>query len=275
VRPYYKIANASREDIYRDKVKYVRRWPERDYKLNNYHVIDRYEMGGRKYIEILMTLDWRVYSDSRGQKTGDSTVSITLDITGGQYLITALRSAKIRHNIPDRSSQRTFGGSDEKTVTINDNGVRIEIEYPRVVQAGEMFTLTARMTNRVGRIAKQGGLTLSFPDMMRLSGSIRRGNFNSVQGYSYPDQIFSNVTHSKMMAEYFMVEGWHKHKWRRGSTKYFTVSLRAPQNIAQLHVNARGILWIRNKHDTRPAPGSSLTRDQQGFAVRQFTINIQ
>ncbi len=277
VRPYYSIANADREDVYRDKVRYAKRWPQRNYWLKDYHVIDRYSMGGRDYIEVLMTLGWRVYSSKRGEKSGDSTVSMTLDVTGEHRLITALRSVKMHHNIPDRTFRSSSHDhkEDQRSLRIQDDGVAIEVRYPGVVHVGKVFTLTARMTNRSGRTARQGGLTLSFPDMTRLSGTVKRGTFYSVQGYSYPDLIYSNITHGKIVAEYFMVEGWHKYRWHRGETKSFTVALRAPEKISQLRINVRGILWIRNKYDTRQAPRNALVRDQQGFNVRQFVINVR
>ena len=41
-----------------------------------------------------------------------------------------------------------------------------------------------------------------------------------------------------------------------------------------MSVNLRGVLWIKNKHDIKEIPLDSSIKDQQGFAVKQFSIDI-
>ena len=59
------------------------------------------------------------------------------------------------------------------------------------------------------------------------------------------------------------------------TTNFFSIELTAPDGIDELKVNLRGILWIRNKNNTRKIPLSSYLYDQQGYAVKQFSIKIQ
>ncbi len=163
----------------------------------------------------------------------------------------------------------------EKHIYFNENGINIDVTYPSFVRAGEYFTINAEMTNRAYRKAKQGGLTLSFPDMIHIPGEALSSNFSSLKGYSYPDKIYNNTTHRNMTTKYFMVEGWQSRPWYRGETKYFSVKLKAPKNLNSLRVNVRGILWIRNHRDSRAIPTSSMIYDQQGFPVKQFEIKIK
>ena len=100
-------------------------------------------------------------------------------------------------------------------------------------------------------------------------------NFSTVDGYSYPQKIYNKQARKGLPAKYYMVEGWQKSTWRDGATKHFTIQLTAPDNLNELRVNLRGVLWIRNKHDIREIPSDSYLYDQQGFAVKQFTIEVK
>ena len=162
----------------------------------------------------------------------------------------------------------------DKRVTFRENGISIYLSYPASVVAGEKFRITASMTNYNSR-AKQGGLTLSFPDIESLPGRVIYSNFPKINGYSYPQRIYNRNLHRAIPAKYFMVEGWSDRVWRYGEGKNFTIELKAPYNLYELKVNLRGILWIRGKHDTRKIPSYSDIYDQQGFPVKQFAIKIR
>jgi hypothetical protein len=274
VHPYFSIPYARHADIVRDKQRYYRKWPYREYTLTQMTPIDHYTRNGREYDEVIIKMKWIVSSPARGERTGVSVLNLTLVHTGGSYKITGIREATFKDNIPQRNSRDDFVRSRTGTMTFRENGILIEVAYPKMVYAGRPFLLKASMTN-LARSARQGGLTLSFPDIERLPGRVVKSNFDSTKGYSYPDPIYDNLTRSKMATQYFMVEGWQKRRWPSGRTKYFTVSLKAPYGRDAFRVNVRGILWIRNKYDTRKAPSSSLISDQQGFGVRQFTIEVR
>ncbi len=181
---------------------------------------------------------------------------------------------RLRREKAERERQAAANIPREKVISFSENGIDIHLTYPSVVRAGQKFTISAKMTNKYGT-AKQGGLTLSFPDMISIPGRSLQNSFSRIDGYSYPQKIWNKQARRARPATYFMVEGWQSKPWRYGQTKYFTVELTAPSNLTELKVNVRGVLWIRNKHDLREIPSSSYIYDQQGFAVKQFTIKIK
>ena len=181
---------------------------------------------------------------------------------------------RLRREKAERERQVAERIPKEKVISFSENGIDIHVSYPSHVKAGQKFRITAQMTNNNSR-AKQGGLTLSFPDIGGMRGTILQNNFSSVKGYGYPDKIYNKQARKGLPAKYFMVEGWQSKSWSYGSTKSFSVDLVAPTDLNNLLVNLRAVLWIRNKHDTREIPSSSYTYDQQGYGVKQFSIKIK
>ncbi len=181
-----------------------------------------------------------------------------------------------KYNNPSTSKRpSTISNNIDKTqvITYEENGIQIIIVYPKLISAGQSFIIKAKMLNNY-RSAKQGGLTLSFPDIHAMEGKILNNNFSTIKGYSYPDKIYNKHARKALPANYFMIEGWQNKKWNKGQTKYFTVELKAPYSAHELKINLRAVLWIRNKHNIREIPTKSHIFDQQGFPVKQFTINI-
>jgi len=162
----------------------------------------------------------------------------------------------------------------EKVISFSENGINIRLIYPSNVRAGQKFRITADMTNNYGR-AKQGGLTLSFPDKSALSGTSLRNSFSRIDGYSYPQKIWNKQARKALPANYFVIEGWQSKSWAYGKTKQFTVELTAPTTLNELRVNVRGVLWIKSKHNLKEIPSNSSIYDQQGFAVKQFSIRVR
>ena len=160
------------------------------------------------------------------------------------------------------------------TVSFNDNGIHISLSYPKKVHAGDMITLDASMTNE-SKNAIQGGLSLSFPHTKNINSKIIKHNFTSLDGYSEGDGIYSIVEEKNIPAKYFMIEGWQKTQWSYGDTKSFNIKLSIPLDAKELIIDARGILWITNSKDTKKVPDESLDKDQQGFAVKRFLIDIE
>ena len=184
--------------------------------------------------------------------------------------------SRLRKEKAERERQVAESIPKEKVISFSENGIDIHVTYPSHVKAGQKFRITAQMTNNNSR-AKQGGLTLSFPDISGgLSGTILRNNFTKIDDFSYPEKIWNQRAGKALRAKYFMVEGWQSNTWGYGQTKTFSVDLFAPSHLSQLTVNLRGILWIRNKHDTRKIPLSSNIYDQQqAYPVKQFSIKIK
>ncbi len=173
-----------------------------------------------------------------------------------------------------KSSNDLSKNSKYKVTIFEEAGIVIKLKYPKYIKSGEYFKIKAIMINNFAT-ARQGGLTLSFPDIINTKGKILKNNFSSLKGYSYPDKIYNKIDRKTMKTIYFMVEGWQNKKWKYGKAKYFEVALKAPYNLTNLRVNIRGILWIRSKYDTKEIPLDSPIQDQQGFGVIQIFIPIE
>jgi len=287
---YFSMKNVTKEDILEDKIRYYKKWITRKYNLKDFEIIDSHITDGVQYYVVNTVVDWNVTS-AKGKSRQDTSYNIiTLIETNNGFLVKAIKSlggSTVKSNHYEKESlgdNDTFYRdntkqikknrvSKQKTFSFNENGIGIHLTYPSSVKVGQTFRIRAEMTNN-NRRAKQGGLTLSFPDMGSMRGGVLKNNFTSFKGYSTPDKIYNKNTRSTMRTEYFMVEGWQNKVWKSGKTKYFTVELRAPKGLDELFVNLRGVLWIKNKHDLREIPRSSLVYDQQGFSVKQFSIHI-
>jgi len=287
---YFSIKNATKEDILADKIIYYKKWTKRKYDFRDFEVLNSYITEGVQYYIVNTAVDWNVTSKDEKSVSDTSYNIITLIETDNGFLIKSIKSfdetvKNVDENIGKSLENSSFQKSKEekiyqkteeaenKTISFNENGISIFVTYPSSVSAGESFSIRAEMTNN-DQNAKQGGLTLSFPDVNSIRGHGSNTNFSLLNAYSTPDKIYNKNTGRNIITEYFMVEGWQNKTWSYGSTKYFTVELVAPQNLNQLRVNLRGVLWIRNKHDLREIPLGSPIYDQQGFAVKQFSIDI-
>ncbi len=289
---YFSMKNVSKEDILEDKIRYYKKWTTRRYNFKDFEVIDSHITDGIQYYVVSTVADWNVTSAKGKSRNGISYNIITLIENDNGFLVKGIKSlsgktATKTNDYIEKSLDNTgsFTGNNKeelyretreakkKTISFQENGISIYLTYPGSVKAGQSFKIRAEMTNNNAR-AKQGGLTLSFPDMRSMRGKVLSNNFASLKGYSAPDKIYNKDMRKSMRTEYFMVEGWQNKTWSYGRTKYFTVELRAPKNLNKLYVNLRGVLWIRNKHDLREIPLRSSIYDQQGFAVKQFSIHV-
>jgi len=284
---YFNMTNVTKEDILEDKIRYYKKYPTRHYKLKDIEVIDSHVTNGIRYYIVNTVMDWNVTS-TKGKSLHDISYNIiTLIESDNGFLIKAIKtigenSSKKQRKHTLNSKIDSFKGNlnthkqnDEKfkTVYFNDSGIEIELTYPTGIQKGHSFSLRAKMTNNYST-AKQGGLTLSFPDITDMHGRIVRNSFNSLKGYSSPDKIYNKNIRGTMRAKYYMIEGWQNKKWHYGESKFFKISLVAPVNLDKLRVNIRGVLWRKGKHDIKEVPFKSSTYDQQGFAVKQLFIPI-
>jgi len=284
---YFSMKNVTKEDILEDKIKYYKKWTTRKYNLKDFEIIDSHITNSIRYYVVNTVVDWNVTS-AKGKSLQDTSYNIiTLIETDNGFLIKSIKSVGGTTDIELQSKEIPSINYEEslhykssthavkqKTISFQEKGIAISVTYPSFVKAGQKFKIRAEMINNT-RNAKQGGLTLSFPDMRSMGGQILRNNFTSLKGYSTPNRIYNKRTRRTMITDYFMVEGWQSRVWKSGRTKYFTVELQAPKGLDRLLVNVRGVLWIRSKYDTREIPKYSSLYDQQGFSVKQFSIRIQ
>lgn len=280
---YFSIKNATKEDILADKISYYKKWVKRKYDFKDLEVLDSFIADGIQHYIVSAAVDWSVVSKDGRSASNTSYNIITLIQNEDGFLIKSIKSldnsmknmnvAKSLNNGKEERLYEQTSKPENKTISFDENGISINLTYPSSVRTGELFTIRAEMLNN-NQSAKQGGLTLSFPDMRSMRGRVLNNNFSLLNGYSTPDKIYNKDTGRNMITEYFMVEGWQNKTWSYGDTKYFSVELRAPQNIEKLNINLRGVLWIRDKHDLREMPIRSSLYDQQGFAINRFTIDV-
>ena len=268
VRPYFQIRNASRQDILRDKKKYYRKWPSRDYQLTKYTVIDRYQRAGLSYLEVILEIDWRVSSPKRGERTGHSVVTMTLVANEASYKITAVRNAHIQRDIPDKTSSAhkiyySPDGTESREmyapVYFSSNGIEGKMECKRM-ESHKTCTVTA--SNYVG--TGKGGISISFPGVSYRDASIRlkksRGFNGSVKFYSQGSLLWSTQYRRKINSNYLMMEGWAK-RWRRGETKRIEFVMTGRTSSVQVRA-----VVVRNRREYI-APADYHTIDQQGYPV--------
>ena len=268
VRPYFQIRNASRQDILRDKKKYYRKWPDRNYQLTKYTVVDRYKQKGLSFLEVILEIDWRVASHKRGERTGHSVVTMTLVEDEDSYKITAVRNAHIQRDIPVKTSSThkvdySPDGAESREmytpVYFSSNGVEGKMECKRV-ESHKTCTVTA--TNYVG--TGKGGISISFPGISYHSSSVRleqsRGFSGGVKFYSQGSLLWSTQYGRKINSSYLLLEGWAK-RWRKGETKRIQFALSGVSTSVQVRAT---VVRHRREHI---APADYNTIDQQGYPV--------
>ncbi len=192
-------------------------------------------------------------------------------------MVGLLSSFSLADGYLDRSGESIVRNSNlsslKKTMVINEKNIRIVVTYPKVIVAGEYFTLKASMTNNRS-YARMGGLTLSFPQMTSVAGESIYNTFDSIKGYSPYSKIYNKHRGRAKRSEYYMIEGWER-KWRDGVKKTFRLRLKAPNAVGRFYVNVRGVLHFGSKYDryevTIPRRGQE---DQQGYSVRDFSIRV-
>ena len=291
VEQYFERRYLNKEDILADKIRYYKKWPKREYILKDVEVIETYVKDTQRYYIVNTVVDWNVTSAQGQSKTGTSYNIIKLIETDNGFLVRVIKDVgenssnskksnnrgiynQLLTSKPLLSSNTDNSNSRFAVANFEESGILIQLKYPKYIRSGEYFKIRATMVNNFAT-AKQGGLTLSFPDFTSARGKILGNNFTSLKGYSYPDKIYNKVIRGTMKTIYFMVECWQNRRWRYGSSKYFEIALKAPYNLKNLRVNIRGILWRRSRHDTVEVPRNSAITDQQGFAVKQINIPIE
>ena len=167
--------------------------------------------------------------------------------------------------------------SQMKQKIFRRNGIAITLKYPKAIESGSYFKITAIMRNN-GRSARMGGLTLSFPQLQRLGGKIVSKKFDSVKGYEPSAVMYSSIYERNVHIKYFAIEGW-ENRWSGGTRRYMKLLLHAPNlpSGTLLKINIRGILVYGRGRDRyeKLIPNDSNYFDQQGYPVYRIYIRIK
>jgi len=158
----------------------------------------------------------------------------------------------------------------KKYVVIKEQGVTINVAYPKFIARDQYFTMEVSMTNNVNFATRGGGVTLSFPKMQALESKIIYDTFQETKVYDPYSRIYNRVTQKSMSSYDYMIEAWED-QWRVRGTKRISLRVKAP-NAKLLTINIRGILRFSNSEIH--IPQKAKEKDQQGYSVKQISIDI-
>ncbi len=91
---YFRLRNITHREIYRDKVRYNRKWVHREFRLISFDILYRYKKGGVEYCDIRKTISYRVVSRDSKIAQGTSTVRMTLKNSPSGFKVTSIYSIK-------------------------------------------------------------------------------------------------------------------------------------------------------------------------------------
>ena len=89
VSPYFSLSNASRDDIFKDKTRFYKKWTTRRNRLVEFTIVDKYTKNGINYCSLTETIEWESQSSSES-KSGTSVASIELKSENNRFQITSI-----------------------------------------------------------------------------------------------------------------------------------------------------------------------------------------
>ncbi len=153
----------------------------------------------------------------------------------------------------------------KETLDISHDNINLVVTYPKNVKKGGQVKITASLEN-VGSYASRGGITLSFPQLYDISGSVISNTFGGIKKYGTHDKIWNRTAKKALFADYLMIET-NDEKWKKYEHHEFTIALDVPNNIEKFKIQVRGAL------KNRFVPGSGK-RDQQDYFCKVININV-
>ena len=153
----------------------------------------------------------------------------------------------------------------KETLDISHDNINLVVTYPKNVKKGGQVKITASLEN-VGNYASRGGITLSFPQLYDISGSVISNNFGGIKKYGTHDKIWNKTAKKALFADYLMIET-NDEKWKKYEYHKFTITLNIPYNIEKFKIQVRGAL------KNRIVPGNGK-KDQQDYFCKVITINV-
>jgi len=91
---YFSLRNVTHQDIYRDKVKYLRKWVHREYGLIDFKILRIFKKDGVEYCDIEKTGNYRVVSSRGRVVSGVSRVFMRLKKTPNGFKIKSIYSIR-------------------------------------------------------------------------------------------------------------------------------------------------------------------------------------
>ena len=154
---------------------------------------------------------------------------------------------------------------EKETLDLNENGIYLQLTYPKIIQRGESVFLEAFLQNN-GKAESYGGITLSFPPFSSLNIVENYNDFLKLKFYTSLDKVWSKSDKKRIHPKYFMIES--NEEWKHGEKHEFSITINdVPTKGNEFKVYVRGSL------KKRVVPTSGVT-DQQGYFSKVVTIKI-
>lgn len=91
---YFSLKNITHREIYRDRLRYNRKWVNREFRLISFDILYRYKKGGVEYCDIKKRISYKVVSSHSKVASGMSSVRMTLKNSPNGFKITSIYSIK-------------------------------------------------------------------------------------------------------------------------------------------------------------------------------------
>ena len=91
---YFSLRNVTHKEIYRDKVRYNRKWVQRRFRLISFDILYKYRKNGVEYCDIKKRMDYRVVSRSGKVAEGTSNTIMTLKATPYGFKVVSIYSIR-------------------------------------------------------------------------------------------------------------------------------------------------------------------------------------
>ena len=156
---------------------------------------------------------------------------------------------------------------------------------PSEVRVGERFEIRIRLRNR-GGAGDQGGVTVAFPEIRRgresSSDKFRSAvadveavrftdGLRDVDFYARGDTIWASDD-TEFDARHLLVEA-DSTPWRAGRSRMLTLAV-APNAPGKLEFQVRGWICLSRYSECARDPSGGSRRDQQGYPVRRFSVDV-
>ncbi len=91
---YFSLRNVTHKEIYRDKVRYNKKWIHRRFRLISFDILYKYRKNGIEYCDIKKRMSYRVVSRSGKVAEGTSTTLMTLKATPFGFKVVSIYSIR-------------------------------------------------------------------------------------------------------------------------------------------------------------------------------------
>jgi len=204
------------------------------------------------------------YGSYEVQSYASGTISLLLEyellkdiINPNSYLALMLKKKKLALN-------------KTRSYTFEDNYFEIKVRVKKVASDKIELIVDAQTNN--GNLDKKGGLSLSFPQLMKKSDILkkRQRGFSKLSIYASNSSIYHFKKKKSITSNYLLIEG-EAQKWSSSKGKMVRVILKIPKNSDEFTINLRATVIDGKKILKTPFDGAV---GQQGSYNYQLKLNL-